>query len=248
MKDRKKIMCGGLAFADCEDMEMLHRYALEGWIFREFKGLSYILYKEEPQDLIFSYDMPKLKKEDREDYFRFFEESGWQAINPQCKDDLFFFSAPKGTRPLHTSIETRLDSYRRILYVCIVLCIIGGIALLVSTQMQHTWFQLILFLAGTVLALVGLLMVVAVSMRLKNKRLRVVNLTFVQARMCLVIGLAFFAVRCLLQQLQLIEKGIPLLILATVMSIEGGMFMAFQYRQYKDDKEVRMNKKDEGIL
>lgn len=65
MKNKKYIICSGLAFADQEDMEMLHQYALDGWIFKEFKGICYVLYKEEPQDLIFSYDMQKVKKKNK---------------------------------------------------------------------------------------------------------------------------------------------------------------------------------------
>ena len=46
MKDRKRVMCGGLAFSDCEDMEMLHQYAKEGWVFEKFRGMCYILQKK----------------------------------------------------------------------------------------------------------------------------------------------------------------------------------------------------------
>ena len=48
MKEKRKtkqILCGGLAFCGEEEMEMLHAYALDGWIFRKFSGLSYVLYK-----------------------------------------------------------------------------------------------------------------------------------------------------------------------------------------------------------
>ena len=62
MKQRKWLACSGLAFDDKEDMEILHKYALKGWIFREYRYGFYILHKEEPQNLVFGYDIKKLKK------------------------------------------------------------------------------------------------------------------------------------------------------------------------------------------
>ena len=70
MKDRKRVMCGGLAFSDCEDMVMLHQYAKEGWVFEKFRGMCYILQKQEPVNRIFSYDMQKLKEDEKEAYFQ----------------------------------------------------------------------------------------------------------------------------------------------------------------------------------
>ena len=92
MKDRKRVMCGGLAFSDCEDMEMLHQYAKEGWVFEEFRGMCYILQKQEPVNRIFSYDMQKLKEDEKEAYFQLFENSGWHIINPEGKDVYFFWA------------------------------------------------------------------------------------------------------------------------------------------------------------
>ena len=44
MGNKKYIMCSGLAFADEEDMEMLHEYAKEGWIFERLRfGVLYEL-------------------------------------------------------------------------------------------------------------------------------------------------------------------------------------------------------------
>ena len=39
-----------------------------------------------------------------------------------------------------------------------------------------------------------------------------------------------------------------LLILGTVCTIEGFLWMCFQYRQFRDKKEVHIKKKDEGVL
>ena len=103
MKDRKRVMCGGLAFSDCEDMEMLHQYAKEGWVFREFHGLFYILHKEEPVNRIYSYTMQKLAEDEKEAYFRLFEEGGWHILNPDSKE-VYFFWAEEGCVPLHSEV------------------------------------------------------------------------------------------------------------------------------------------------
>lgn len=99
MKEKRKtkqILCGGLAFCGEEEMEMLHAYALDGWIFRKFSGLSYVLYKEEPQDLIFSYDLNKVKKEDAQEYLDLFAAAGWEQITCNSSST-WFFMAKQGT-------------------------------------------------------------------------------------------------------------------------------------------------------
>ena len=116
MKDRKRVMCGGLAFSDCEDMEMLHQYAKEGWVFEKFRGMCYILQKQEPVNRIFSYDMQKLKEDEKEAYFQLFENSGWHIINPEGKD-VYFFWAEEGCVPLHSEVETRMEGYRSTLHI-----------------------------------------------------------------------------------------------------------------------------------
>lgn len=66
MKNKKYITCSGLAFSDNEDMETLRMYAKKGWIFKEMKyGIFYVLHKEEPMDIIFSYDIQKIQEEDK---------------------------------------------------------------------------------------------------------------------------------------------------------------------------------------
>lgn len=64
MGNKKYIMCSGLAFADEEDMEMLHEYAKEGWIFERLRfGVLYELHRKQPQNRIYSYDSNAVKKE-----------------------------------------------------------------------------------------------------------------------------------------------------------------------------------------
>lgn len=147
MKDRKYVMCSGLAFSDKEDMEMLHKYAKEGWVFREFRKMRYVLYKEEPQNLIFSYDMQKVKKEERDDYLTYFEEAGWSLI-PQWDSTIHFFSALEGTQELHTDHGTRDMQYRLGMQGGLTILLLGIIMLILSYFFSDLRIVLIAIGAG----------------------------------------------------------------------------------------------------
>lgn len=114
MKTTKRVMCSGLAFLDKEDMQKLHDYALKGWIFKEFKGLSYILHRDEPQDLIFDYDISKVPEDEIEEYNHIFINSGWTPVKHNYKNDIHFFSAPAGTPSIHTDKKLQAESFKSI--------------------------------------------------------------------------------------------------------------------------------------
>ncbi|WP_416327722.1 DUF2812 domain-containing protein [[Eubacterium] hominis] len=232
MKNKKYVMCSGLAFSDDEDMEILHQYALEGWIFREFKWLCYVLYKEEPQDLIFSYDMQKIKKKDEVDYLQMFESTGWYKI--PCKDDtIHFFYAQNGTKPLHTEQQTRKEQFLMPFYVSIVLLAIG-LALFLSMR----WIDVHAWLAGIAGGLIGggLMLFMGCAFRLKNRKLRI-SLSFQKARLFMFMGIGLW----------ILGKGIKyvwsplgsvIAIIGCMMAIFGLCYVLTQYRLYKDKKEI----------
>ena len=154
MKDRKRVMCGGLAFSDCEDMEMLHQYAKEGWVFEKFRGMCYILQKQEPVNRIFSYDMQKLKEDEKEAYFQLFENSGWHIINPEG-NDVYFFWAEEGCVPLHSEVETRMEGYRSTLHIFAGALVIGCLCLLSLLWFESSVVSMILLMTGSILGAVG---------------------------------------------------------------------------------------------
>lgn len=244
MKDRKRVMCGGLAFSDCEDMEMLHQYAKEGWVFREFRGMCYILHRETPVNRIFSYDMQKLKENEKDAYFQIFEESGWHIINPKSQE-VYFFWAEEGCVPLHSEVETRMEEYRPTLRLFLGMAVAGCICLLSLLWIKNDTFILGLLTAGSILSAVGLLMVIAILLRMRKKRLRIVNLTFRKGAVLFAAGVIMLCARGFDW---LKDTYDLLLILGSVCTIEGFMWMCFQYRQFRDKKEIRMKKKDEGVL
>lgn len=135
MKNRKKIMCQGLAFGDKEDMEMLHNYALEGWVFRELKGVSYILHKEEPKDLIFTYDFCKINKENEEEYYEMFENAGWQPI--ECKDKtIHFFCGTAESIPVHTDKDIQANQFKSLTKWSLITFLISMAILAIASQVD----------------------------------------------------------------------------------------------------------------
>ena len=88
-------------------------------------------------------------------------------------------------------------------------------------------------------------MVVGIMLRMKRRRLRIVNLTFRKGALLFVSGAGMlFAIGFDWAA----DIHSLLLILGTVCTIEGFLWMCFQYRQFRDKKEIQIKKKDEGVL
>lgn len=233
MKNKKYIMCSGLAFADQEDMDMLHRYALDGWIFKEFRGLCYVLYKDEPQDLIFSYDIQKVKKAELDDYQRIFEEGGWHMI--PCKDDsIHFFYAKAGTVPLHSNPTTRSEQFKIPFYASLAITIIGIILLIASINL--TIPSVFAGIGGGCIGGGGILLIGS-YLRLHHKRLRV-HLTFMQAVKVTILGVLLMMAPILFpKEFLLIGKASRIIGICCVMF--GVIYACANYRIYRDGKESR---------
>lgn len=115
-KNKKYVVCGGLAFTEQKDMEKLSKLASEGWIFTKFANLGYYLEKGEPEDIIYSTDVNE-NKEGLAEYFEMFEKSGWKYV---CSyDSIHFFKAMRGTKPIYTDRNTEVDKYIKIRSSCI---------------------------------------------------------------------------------------------------------------------------------
>lgn len=234
MKNKKYVICSGLAFADVEDMEALRQYALDGWIFREYKGFWYVLYKEEPQDLIFSYDMQKVKKEELHDYVQMFEEAGWHMI--KCKDDtVHFFWAKAGTMPLHTDKETRKNQFRMPFYLAIVALVLGIVLLLCAICFDcASWMG---GLGGGLIGGGGMLFI-GCALRLRGHRWKAV-LTFRKACLVTLFGLGLFLAGKLLPQCGVgTLTGKIVACIGIMIAIYGFTFILAQYRVFKDKKEI----------
>ncbi|WP_257128294.1 DUF2812 domain-containing protein [Priestia megaterium] len=67
------------------------------------------LKKGEPQDLQYSLDF---QENADDEYFLLFKDAGWQHV---CSEGnaMHIFSAPPGTKPIYSDIETIIDRYKR---------------------------------------------------------------------------------------------------------------------------------------
>lgn len=234
-KDKKKIMCGGLAFSDKEDVEMLHQYAKEGWILKEFKGMHYHLYKEEPRDIIFDYDIMKLSDEEETEYLGMLEMHGWHLI-PSSKSNkgIYFFWADNGTKRVHTDRTIEADRYKPILKTAIYGVLISILGLLCSIFLLSGNIQRILLVISAGL-MGGTSVLIAGSLfRTQQKRLYI-HIRFKTALILCMTSLVIFV-------LNYFSIVIPNLFLIRIFSLMGIIFFGFytmiEYRQYRDHTEV----------
>ena len=107
MKQTKYINSGGLAFSENEDMEKLGEYAKEGWILENITSFGYKLRKRKPENIKYSLDY---QKEVDDDYFSYFEASGWSHVCSGA-NQIHIFSAPEGTSPIHSDKVTVVEKY-----------------------------------------------------------------------------------------------------------------------------------------
>ena len=147
---------------------------------------------------------------------------------------------------MHSELETRVEEYRSTLYVSMAVLIIGLLCLLaVFLLHERSVLTLILLLVGAVMIAVGGIMVIGIALRFRKKRLRFVQLTFRKSVWLFVIGIVLLCIR----GFGLLEDDWKILsILGTVCTMEGFLWMCFQYRQYRDNKEVNIKKKEEDLL
>ena len=108
MTQTKYIYSGGLAFTEKKDMDRLRDLARKGWLLERMHCLGYVLRKGKPQDIEYSLDY---QKGPDEEYFSFFEMSGWTHV---CTvgNEIHIFSAPAGTIPIHTDQMTTFEKYK----------------------------------------------------------------------------------------------------------------------------------------
>ncbi|WP_071394812.1 DUF2812 domain-containing protein [Bacillus tuaregi] len=138
MSQKKYMMSGGLAFSEDKDMEKLRQLSLKGWHVSDFKFMGYTLEKGESSEYIYSIDYRSLKEDEKEEYFDFFEASGWGHIASQ--GDIHLFRAQPGTTPIYSDRDTTIDKYvnsndsmKRLTIPIVILTVLLWIGAMVST-------------------------------------------------------------------------------------------------------------------
>ena len=178
MRDNYKYLWNmGLAFDEDRVLKKMSVLAEEGWILKEMTVLRYKFEKSEPKELVYSMDQKNLK-EDEEEYFELFNNSGW---NHMCSYGPFhFFSASKGTVPIYTDKESYLEKYKGNKMLVTKMLIISMLSLLIVTildlfvaaRLNNEIFDIVLFLVGAISVVIltpALMLTIAYVIRLKKE-------------------------------------------------------------------------------
>lgn len=125
MKNRKFMICAGLAICDIEDMAKLQQYASNGWIFHRLRfGICYELRKGKPQQVCYDYHCQNIKSHEKDAYLKLYNDAGWSLVGT-WNDTIRFFVARNGTIPFHSDKQTRREQYRPLFYIGIGIVILG---------------------------------------------------------------------------------------------------------------------------
>ncbi len=244
MKNRKWIMSSGLAFEDKEDMEILHKYALEGWIFREYRWGFYILHKENPQNLIFSYDIKKLQKDEKEEYIDIFRSYGWEPIKSSEKN-IHFFAGEDGIIPIHTDEQIEATQFKCGFYWGMAMFMLGVICMLcmllldieIEDGMDHRIYNILGAIAGALIGGGGMSML-GCGLRLIKKRL-VIQLNFIRSAILLGIGMGCVMLSFIVSMFFVTPKmAVYILRMCASMCIPVGIIgILWRYPYFRDKKE-----------
>lgn len=98
----------GFAIAPKKDMKMLEKMSRKGWHLEGMSGTMYRLEQGECHDYIYDYNM---EKEIDNGMLSLYESSGWKLIYSQSGFQIF--RAEKGTVPLFTDSESKVEVLER---------------------------------------------------------------------------------------------------------------------------------------
>ncbi|MEB2302697.1 DUF2812 domain-containing protein [Lysinibacillus xylanilyticus] len=112
MRNKRYMPSIGLAFSEALDMKKLSEKAAKGWHLKRFRLAGYGLEKGEPEEVIFSIDYRKLRKDDEEEYFELFAYGGWTHVCSSAHMHIFK-AAPK-TTPIYSDAESSIDKLARL--------------------------------------------------------------------------------------------------------------------------------------
>ena len=112
MTKTKYVVSGGIAFSEKQDLQVLKKFAAEGWIVKRYKRFGYELKKGTPEIIDYSIDVRQLADEDKDEYFAMFEFAGWEHVCSRY--DTHLFKAPVGTTPIYSDNSSKADKLLRL--------------------------------------------------------------------------------------------------------------------------------------
>jgi len=176
-RNKRYAMSGGLAFSEQGDMNKLSRFAAQGWLLESFAPLGYFLRRGTPAQLDYCVDYHEVAPQELDGYSELFQAGGWTRV---CSvGDIHIFSAPKGTKPIYTDMETNREKYVRNVrnlrpFLSVPAATVGLITLLAAAHLLDAagWILHALFALMTIGAALGvpILMTYAAS-RLRLNRM-----------------------------------------------------------------------------
>ena len=113
MTKTKYVVSGGIAFSEKKDLQVLKKFAAEGWIVKRYKRMGYELENRSPELVDYSIDIRNLayEDEDKDEYFAMFEFAGWEHVCSRY--DTHLFKAPVGTTPIYSDTSSKADKLLR---------------------------------------------------------------------------------------------------------------------------------------
>lgn len=112
MKETKYMLSLGLAYFEQAEMKRLNKKSREGWHLKKLSFMGYILEKGEPEDIVYSVDYRFLKDDESAEYIDMFQLGGWEHVFTE--HNLHIFKARRGTKPIYSDNDTRVEKYNRL--------------------------------------------------------------------------------------------------------------------------------------
>ncbi|MGN0594278.1 MAG: DUF2812 domain-containing protein [Hominimerdicola sp.] len=169
-------LCWGLAMAPDKDMKMLEKMSAKGWHLTEFKGGMYKFEKGECHEYIYNLNMEPLEVFNDE-MLSMYKESGWTPVILQngCQ----IFRAEKGTHPIFTDSESKIELFQKnrgslikpsIISIIILIIITIMLVIFDSVYWRVAWFLSWFFFVFTVFPLVGFTMLIRKAQKAEKEK------------------------------------------------------------------------------
>lgn len=174
MKKTKYMLSLGLAYFEQAEMKRLNKKSKEGWHLKKLSFMGYKLEKGEPEDIIYTIDYRFLKDDESAEYIDMFQLGGWEHVFSDHY--LHVFKAPRGTKPIYSDNDTRIEKYDRLQnwwgYASLIFISLLAISLLLMWQTSGKLASVanICFGIGLILGLPSVLTYVTVFIRKRKTK------------------------------------------------------------------------------
>jgi len=172
MENNKYLLNMGLAFDEDRVIKRLNDLSKDGWFLSEMTLFRYKLIKGESKELIYAMDYKDLK-ENEDEYFQIFENSGWTHM---CSHGPFhFFSALPGTVAIYTDKENYQEKYKSTKGVYLKSLIISLTILILTSLLEifvdNNIISKILFCIGIISVAIAMpSLMVTIAYLIKDKK------------------------------------------------------------------------------